>query len=334
MVRFRLPSRRALFVASLALLAGAGCLPLALGQPITGSSVHVPLDPQNPQRRMLDRLIFRGGLVLTSAEGDFGGLSGLRVNSNGRGFVAISDRGSVITGRLSYGDDGDLNAADDLRVVPLSGADGRPLDGTYTDAEGLTRLADGSWAVSFERRHRIERYAAAPAGPAGRPIGKPLRPSGIGSDDGNSGLETITALADGRLLTIEEGEQGKAGLHRAWLGGADGWDSLTYRSEPPFVPVDAATMPSGDVLILEREASFLTGFGNRIVRVLAADIRRGAVLRGQELARLQQPLTTDNFEGISAIPGPNGSTLIHIVSDDNFWMVQRTLLLMFELPAG
>jgi hypothetical protein len=216
----------------------------------------------------------------------------------------------------------------------VSGADGRRLGNKFSDAEGLTRLADGGWAVSFERRHRIERYAADPAGPVGRPLGEPLRPPGIKSADGNSGLETITALADGRLLAIEEGNAGKAGLHRAWLGGADGWDSLNYRSEPPFVPVDAATMPTGDVLILEREASLLTGFGNRIVRVPAADIRRGAVLRGQELARLQQPLTTDNFEGISAIPGPNGSTLIHIVSDDNFWMVQRTLLLMFELPAG
>jgi hypothetical protein len=38
------------------------------------------------------------------------------------------------------------------------------------------------------------------------------------------------------------------------------------------------------------------------------------------------------MEGVSARRGPNGETLVYVVSDDNFNApLQRTLLMMFEL---
>ena len=39
----------------------------------------------------------------------------------------------------------------------------------------------------------------------------------------------------------------------------------------------------------------------------------------------------DNMEGIDAHVGPDGETVLTLVSDDNFSMLQRTLLLQFTL---
>ncbi|MBT3627577.1 MAG: esterase-like activity of phytase family protein, partial [Rhodospirillaceae bacterium] len=43
------------------------------------------------------------------------------------------------------------------------------------------------------------------------------------------------------------------------------------------------------------------------------------------------PLTVDNMEGIAVRRDGAGHTLVYLVSDDNFSVLQRTLLLMFEL---
>ena len=127
------------------------------------------------------------------------------------------------------------------------------------------------------------------------------------------------AWPDGRLLVLEEGLEENAGRSRAWLGGANGWASLSYRGKAPYRPTDAATLPNGDIVVLERRASILGGFGARIVRVSAEDIQPGAELFGTELAVFEPPVTTDNYEGISAVRQPDGKVMLYVVSDDNFW---------------
>jgi hypothetical protein len=39
----------------------------------------------------------------------------------------------------------------------------------------------------------------------------------------------------------------------------------------------------------------------------------------------------DNMEGLSAHRSPEGETVLTLVSDDNFSLIQRTLLLQFTL---
>ena len=72
--------------------------------------------------------------------------------------------------------------------------------------------------------------------------------------------------------------------------------------------------------------------GARIVRVRGADIRDGARLEGEEIARLLPPMQVDNFEAIDAVPAPQGGVRIFVLSDDNFGAFQRTLLLQFWMP--
>ena len=54
-------------------------------------------------------------------------------------------------------------------------------------------------------------------------------------------------------------------------------------------------------------------------------------MSGTELAVFEQPVTTDNYEGSRLYRQPDGKVMLYIVSDDNLWGFQRTLLLMFEI---
>jgi hypothetical protein len=57
----------------------------------------------------------------------------------------------------------------------------------------------------------------------------------------------------------------------------------------------------------------------------------GARLEGETLLRLAQPGLADNFEGV-AVRAREGRVAIYLVSDDNYFALQRTLLLKFDLP--
>ena len=98
--------------------------------------------------------------------------------------------------------------------------------------------------------------------------------------------------------------------------------------------IGAATLPDCDVIFIERSFSFLAGLDIRIRRVAASAIQAGAELAPKIIARLSNSLTIDNFEGIAARRNDAGETLIYILSDDNFSLLQRTLLFMFRLDDG
>ena len=111
------------------------------------------------------------------------------------------------------------------------------------------------------------------------------------------------------------------------------WTELAYPREDSFKPTAAAQLPDGDVLVLERFFSVMTGVWVRIRRVPLERVAAGGRLDGAIIADFRPPLTVDNFEGLDVRRGANGETLVYILSDDNFNAVQRTLLLMFELAG-
>ncbi|HYD30529.1 MAG TPA: esterase-like activity of phytase family protein [Azospirillaceae bacterium] len=327
---FRFPCHRrwaTLLEVALACLVTVACLSRV--ETIPGASTAVPLSLEVPTLDRVGRLTYRGGLELQGDAG-FGGLSSLSVLGDGNRFVAVSDVGAVIAGRLGYDDTGRLTEAGNFTTEPLLLEDGASEGKRGHDSEGLTRLPDGGWVVSFERHHRLLRYPRD-FGRSGEPPVPLAVPPGLEDAPDNGGAEAVTTLADGRLLVLQEGAGGAE--HPAWVGDGRRWERLAYRPERRFRPTDAAMLPDGDVLVLERRASFAGGFGARIVRLKAAALRAGAVLEGEELARLGPPLTIDNFEGIAVQPGADGEVRVWIVSDNNFSVFQRTLLLMFTLKS-
>jgi hypothetical protein len=147
----------------------------------------------------------------------------------------------------------------------------------------------------------------------------------------NGGMEGIIRLPGARILALTEELTDDRGDTVGWIGDGRRWSRLTYVPGPEFKPTGAARLPDGDIVVLERRFTRLGVPGARITRVRAEDIRPGARLVGSELALIDPPLALDNFEGIAARRGPAGQTFIYVLSDDNYFFLQRTLLLSFEL---
>ncbi|MBC8238996.1 MAG: esterase-like activity of phytase family protein [Alphaproteobacteria bacterium] len=298
----------------------------------------VDLNPEEPGQTRVGKLVFRAGLVLSSEAGDFGGLSGLSLSSDGLDLTAVSDHGDILRARLRRDGAGRVEGLGDAAMHRLRGVDGQPLsrrlDKRDQDAEAVERLDDGSYLVSFENRHRILRYANL----QGRPS-LFATPPGIAKAPRNGGLEAMAPLPDGRILVLSEkfrtrkdGSKGK-GDYIGWLLAADGQSlgQVYWPGTGIFRPTDLAALPNGDVLLLQRRFTLVGGAGARLSRIPAERIKAGGQLVDEELAQLTPPMTVDNFEGLAVRRDPMGGWSVYLLSDDNFNPLQRTLLLQFHL---
>ncbi len=315
-------------------IASALALPsdAAPGASIPLAASPVALDPTDSAVRRVGSLEFLGGLDLTSSERAFGGLSGLSVTAGGR-LSAVTDRGHWFQARIVRDGAGRLVDLVEGELAPLRDAEGAPVQGDWRDAEALERLSGGDWLVSFERRHRVWRYALETGGLHGRAVPFPT-PEAVEHASANGGLEALTLVTGGRILMLAQSLRRDDGALAGWLIGDDGIETLGYRPARKFKPTDAALLPNGDVLVLSRWYSAIGGVKARLERIPAAAIRAGAVLRGALVARFAPPVTVDNFEGVAVVSGEDGGTLVYVLSDDNFNLFQRTLLLLFRLEGA
>ncbi len=303
-------------------------------EPIELGAHKMPLEERAselaPAPTRVGALAWRGGLWLQSPDRRFGGWSDLWIDAANKRLVAISDRGWTLDAAILF--DGHLQGLGNARLGRLAGPDGKPILRADSDAEGLARLPDGGFAVSFEQRHRILAYP-----PAESPFSRPPRaiPSPpLADTPRNGGMEALACLPSGALVTLlEEGLE--AGLHRGFVQTPSGWAKLNYRAAADFAPVGMCVLDDGSSIVLERSFSLLFGgFATRLVRVAAGAWIADAVVEGVELARLRPPLLVDNYEGIAATRDPNGETLLWLIADDNYMSLQRTLLAVFALPRA
>jgi hypothetical protein len=338
-------SARLKFLTVLAALLGpalAGCglpgLTASAGSksgPIRIETQQIYLNPEQPDQNMIGVLEYRGGLALSSNTGNFGGLSGLSLSPGGDALIAVTDQGDLLRAKLLHDKKGRLKGLGDVRLHRLRGVDGKHLsrraDKRDQDAEAIERLAGGGYLVSFEIRHRVLRYEGLRERPTLFSI-----PPGIEGAPRNGGLEAMTPLPDGRILVLTEKFRAKGknkGDYIGWLLDADG-KSLGRVYWPGFGifrPTDLAALPNGDVLLLQRRYTVAGGPGMRLSQISAARIKPGARLLDVELAQMAPPLAVDNFEGLAVVPDPAGGWTVYLLSDDNFNLLQRTLLLQFHL---
>lgn len=322
------PLRGLLRAAALAVCLWAGT---AHADPVAVQARPIPLDRSQPPSTKVGKLDYRGGLWLEATDKRFGGFSGLWVSSDGQRMLAVSDLSDWLSARLVYGPSGDLVGVADTEMGRLVGVDGHPLPAqTFEiDAEALEALGTGGLIVTFERHHRIWLYPPAKPLFSLAPRALPL-PPGLNDAPRNEGLEAFAELPDGRFLAITEGlREGDAFV--GWIGDGKIWQKLTVAAHGTYQPTDAKALANGDVILLERRYSPLTGVGARLRLIPASQIVPGGRLTGEELADIAPPLAIDNFEGLGVRRG-NGEWMIYLISDDNFQVIQRTYLMMFALP--
>ncbi len=303
-------------------------------RPLTIESTPLRLNVGQTQDKGIGKLIFRGSLRLTSGDKNFGGWSALQVSEDRSHFIAISDEGHWGSGTLQY-TDGRLTGVGGTEIGPLRGLDGHPLIGKGAgDAEGFAMAGETIGYVSFERDHRIWRYNVRNGGLDTTPQVVTTPPE-LKQAPENSGLEGIAVLRDGRLLALTEDFKDAHGNFHGWLiptGGKGKIEPMALKPRAPFELTDVRQLPNGDVLTLERRFSRIGGVGFEMRRIDGKTVKANAVLDGEVIADAGMTYVIDNMEGLSVNRGPNGETLIYIISDDNFNPpLQQTMLMMFEL---
>ena len=279
-------------------------------------------------------LEYRSGLILTSRFRGFGGLSGLRLDAKGERFIAISDKGSWFTGRIVYNGREMIGLAD-VEAAPLLGADGKPITARgWFDTESIA--LNGSLVyIGIERVNQVLRFDFAKG--FTRALGEvvPLPPAARKLPF-NRGLEALVmvpkgfALA-GTLIAISERGLDAQGNILAFLIGGKTSGQLSVRRTDNYDVSDAVLLPSGYLLLLERKFSLLGGIGIRIRRIALASVLPGAVIDGPSIFDADLGNEIDNMEGIDAHVTPEGETVLTLISDDNFSMIQRNLLMQFTL---
>ena len=308
-------SRRA-FLAALGATSAASAKAQNAAQPFALPDLPGPLRPL-------------GGLVLAPDMLGGGGFSGVHLAPD-LTLTLINDRGHWAEARLVL-DGLTPIGLQPIRHGPLRDEAGKPIPrGFAGDAEALARLPDGTWLVAFERRHRIRAYRHLDG-----PGAYVAPPPGLDNAPPNGGLESLAVLQDGRLFAIAETftPPERPDLRHAWLGQPGAWMPLYWQPSPGFHPTDAAILPDGSALVLERRFSLLGGFAAKLMRTTPDAIGtagEGAVLSGEVILTLNDaPLPAENWEGI-AVARHGDQTLVALISDDNESILQRSLLLLFE----
>jgi hypothetical protein len=335
------PSRRAvaaLFVAlTVATIPVAAQAP-AVVQPPTSIEVQAKriasFQHRDEARRQFGMLEFRGGLNLTSSFKEFGGISSIRVQPDGEHFIAASDKGWWLRGRIAY-DGTHPTGIVDAEMAAILGADGRPLAARrWYDTESIAQ--DGSTLyVGIERVNRIVRFDYGKDGLTARGVSIAV-PPGVRTLPNNKGLEALVYVPRGlplagTLIAISERGLDKDGNILAFLIGGPRPGNFVVKRTADFDISDAALLPAGDLLLLERKFSWTSGLFIRIRRIAQADIKPGALVDGPILFESDLGYEIDNMEGLSVHRSASGETVLTLISDDNFSPLQRTLLLQFTL---
>jgi len=305
------------------------------------TATRVMLDPADPHRIRVGALTFLGGVHLTSRDPAFGGYSALQVRriADGNRFTMLSDGGNVVA--FTMGDDWRPHglAFRNLPAGPGTGWDKRDRDSESLVIDPRTGRA---W-IGFERYNAIWRYA-----PGFVRAEAQRAPPEMASWPDNGGPESLARLPGGRFVAISEERHVP---RRRWRGGEPdrlaSREALLFPGDPVatrprafaylpvgrFDPSDATALPDGDLLVLDREFRLPFRFANRLSIVPAASLHPGVAVRGRLLATLAAPLIHDNFEGV-AVTREGEATIVWLVSDDNQWPMQRTLLLKFRLDPA
>ncbi len=282
-------------------------------------------------------LTFLGGIELSSPEPLFGAFSSIRFRDE-QSFIGVFDTGYWIEGRIRRDAEGRLSGVEAVRLAPLLDASGQESQSKFlVDAESLA--LDGERAfVGFEQRHRVVTYApladlgkALPSFPLAFPFDLDILHS-------NGGFEALvvapkSSQLEGALVAITEKSFDENGNIYAAIVGGPLPGQFRVRPRDDFEITDATFLPGGDLLLLERRFSIATGVGMRLRRIEGDTIKQDAVVDGEILFEANYRSQIDNMEGLDAIPEPDGSVRLIVVSDDNHSILQRTLMLEFRLQA-
>ncbi|TFF19927.1 hypothetical protein E3C22_19925 [Jiella endophytica] len=308
-------------------------------EPITIRAEEITRFRKGSETTRFGELSFLGGLQFSSFDSRLEGISAIRLDASGARFLAVTDKGSWLAGRISRDAAGRPTGFADATIAPLRDRLGRPIYGkALGDAESLA--VDGNTAyVGFEQHHRIWAYDIDRLD-SGRARNLPM-PIPVQELRANKGLETLAIAPEaspvhGALVAVSEHSIDRDGnLFAGIVGERAGEGVFKVRRDAKWEVSDGDFLPDGDMLILERRfEGIFGGLGIRIRRIPAEDIRPGSLADGPVIFEADLADEIDNMEGLDVWQDDEGRTRLTLVSDDNGSIFQRNLLLEFVLEDG
>jgi hypothetical protein len=311
--------------------------PVSVSAPVAIKVTARPIpsfDMRDRSHLRFGSLQYRSGLVLTSPFPGFGGLSGLRLDRKGERFISFSDKGDWFTGRIVYRD-AEMTGLADVEAAPMLGPDGRPItERGWYDSESIA--IDGSLVyIGLERVNQVLRFDFSEG--FTRSLGEVVpMPTAVKKLPYNKGLEALVFVPGGMplagtLIALSERGLDANGNLVAFLVGGPSPGQFSVRRTKKFDISDATLLASGELLVLERKFSLVEGLNVRIRRIALKSLAPGALVDGPVIFEVDLGEEVDNMEGIDAFVTPQGETVLTMISDDNFSLIQRTLLLQFVL---
>jgi hypothetical protein len=324
------------WIAVSGLFLAAGAVPAQQKHPFASMPVAIEardipaFSRKDPSQRRFGGLEYIGGVVLTSKEKHFGGISGLHILPNGRRFIAHSDRGNWFRGNFTF--DGDrITGIQHAEMTPMRGPRGRLSASRWFDTEALT--ADGETLyVGIERENQILRYSRF--GEIGIPIPVPAEISDLPN---NQGIEALAFVPrnmplGGSLIAIAERALEPNGNIRAFILSGGKWSNFAIKRIGEFDVSDAAISPSGHLVLVERYFRFYSGVHLRIRAIPLAGIKPDTLADGEILLEADNGFEIDNMEALAITTNAAGRIVLTLLSDNNFNFLQRTILLRFYWP--
>ena len=287
-----------------------------------------------PDHTRFGALDFLGGLVLRSDAKRFGGLSGLALDGATNNLMAVTDHGWWFRAKLVTDKDKPIAIAD-AEMAPIIGPDGKPVGRTKRfDTESLA-IHDGIAWIGIERVHEILRFDLGRDGLAARGQNIPL-PREVKSLPSNQSLEAVCYAAHGptRGTLIAIAERARKGDNlptRGFIVQGAQKGAFDFKRTDGFDITDCGFTPSGDLIVLERRFGWFSGLAMRLVKVDPRTIKPDALVEGTILMEADRGSVIDNMEGLAITKNEKGETILTLISDDNFSMLQQTVLLRFRL---
>lgn len=341
----QLARRSALSVIALAVLSASALIPsapasaqelLIQGEPVSVRAKPIGFFRIGHEENQFGKLTFLGGLELLSSDRNIGGLSGLLSLDGGSRFLAVTDHGHWVTGRVEQSEEGAPRDITDVRYAPLLGTGGKALEARWGhDTEALTLMPSGLY-VTAETRNAIYRYPWPLVTGRERMLGELSLPQDIRALPRNTGLESLAAGPEGgalagRLVTVSESSPSDVHDLTGYIIGEEGAERFSIRRKDRFDATDAAFLPDGDLVLMERRFNLRDLIGLRLRRFAGDSIAPGAVLDGELLLEADFGYQIDNMEALAVHRNVGGETILTLVSDDNRSLLQRTVFMRFRL---
>ena len=314
--------KKALAALLFCLVPGSASFTQSFDVRITATAIQI--DPADPGRRTFGRVRYLAGWHLTSRQQPFGGYSALHVE--GDRFLALSDSGNLFRFRMDRAGQVSDGSFSDLPAFPAY--DGHRSD---RDSESMTMGPGGDIWIGFEGHNGILRYAKDFT-----QLHSLAWPREMRNWSQNSGPEAMVRLTGGRFIVFAEGKLVARDTRLALMFPGDPTMlrnrpfSFGYKPPRGYVATDAAELPDGRIIVLNRRFGIFEGFSMALAIVDTQAIKPGAQVTGEMIAEFKPPLNIDNMEGLS-VTREGGRTILWLISDDNQVPIERTLLLKFEL---